>query len=60
MCRWLAYSGSPILLEELLYKPTHDCPRPASDEGRRRERPTYRYKCCRSQRMAIAPQIGGR
>jgi predicted glutamine amidotransferase len=23
MCRWLAYSGSPILLQELLYKPTH-------------------------------------
>jgi glutamine amidotransferase len=23
MCRWLAYSGSPILIEELLYKPTH-------------------------------------
>src|SRR5215217_3401341 len=23
MCRWLAYSGSPILLEELLYKPEH-------------------------------------
>jgi predicted glutamine amidotransferase len=23
MCRWLAYLGSPILLEELLYKPTH-------------------------------------
>jgi predicted glutamine amidotransferase len=23
MCRWLAYSGSPILLEELLYKPQH-------------------------------------
>jgi glutamine amidotransferase len=23
MCRWLAYSGSPILLDELLYKPTH-------------------------------------
>ena len=23
MCRWLAYSGSPILLEELLYKPGH-------------------------------------
>jgi len=23
MCRWLAYSGTPILLEELLYKPTH-------------------------------------
>jgi hypothetical protein len=21
MCRWLAYSGSPIPLEELLYKP---------------------------------------
>ena len=21
MCRWLAYSGSPILMEELLYKP---------------------------------------
>jgi hypothetical protein len=20
----------------------------------------YRYECCRSQRMAIAPQIGGR
>jgi glutamine amidotransferase len=23
MCRWLAYSGSPILLEELLSKPAH-------------------------------------
>ena len=23
MCRWLASSGSPILLEELLYKPEH-------------------------------------
>jgi predicted glutamine amidotransferase len=23
MCRWLAYSGTPLLLEELLYKPTH-------------------------------------
>jgi len=23
MCRWLAYSGSPILLEALLYKPKH-------------------------------------
>jgi glutamine amidotransferase len=23
MCRWLAYSGSPILLDELLYKPPH-------------------------------------
>src|SRR5688572_17159687 len=23
MCRWLAYSGSPIFLEELLYKPEH-------------------------------------
>jgi glutamine amidotransferase len=23
MCRWLAYSGSPILLEEVLYKPKH-------------------------------------
>ena len=23
MCRWLAYSGSPLLLEELLYKPEH-------------------------------------
>ena len=23
MCRWLAYSGSPILLEELLYNPNH-------------------------------------
>ena len=23
MSRWLAYSGSPILLEELLYKPEH-------------------------------------
>ena len=23
MCRWLAYSGSPMLLEELLYKPVH-------------------------------------
>ncbi|MDH3691485.1 MAG: class II glutamine amidotransferase, partial [Gammaproteobacteria bacterium] len=23
MCRWLAYSGSPLLLEELLFKPSH-------------------------------------
>jgi len=23
MCRWLAYSGTPVLLEELLFKPTH-------------------------------------
>ena len=23
MCRWMAYSGSPVLLEELLIKPTH-------------------------------------
>jgi predicted glutamine amidotransferase len=23
VCRWLAYSGSPVLLEELLLKPTH-------------------------------------
>jgi len=23
VCRWLAYSGSPVLLEELLYKPKH-------------------------------------
>jgi glutamine amidotransferase len=23
MCRWLAYSGTPILLDELLYKPQH-------------------------------------
>lgn len=23
MCRWLAYSGAPILLEDLLLKPTH-------------------------------------
>lgn len=23
MCRWLAYSGSPLLLEELLFKPKH-------------------------------------
>src|SRR4030081_2292456 len=23
MCRWLAYSGSPILLDDLLYKPSH-------------------------------------
>jgi predicted glutamine amidotransferase len=23
VCRWLAYSGSPILIEELLYKPDH-------------------------------------
>jgi predicted glutamine amidotransferase len=23
MCRWLAYSGSPVLIEELLYKPKH-------------------------------------
>lgn len=23
MCRWIAYSGTPVLLEELLYKPKH-------------------------------------
>ncbi len=23
MCRWLAYSGTPVLLEELIYKPAH-------------------------------------
>ena len=23
MCRWLAYSGSQVLLEDLLLKPTH-------------------------------------
>lgn len=23
MCRWLAYSGAPILIEELLFKPKH-------------------------------------
>jgi predicted glutamine amidotransferase len=23
MCRWLAYSGAPVLLEDLLYKPTN-------------------------------------
>lgn len=23
MCRWLAYTGSPILIQELLYRPTH-------------------------------------
>jgi glutamine amidotransferase len=23
MCRWLAYSGSPVLLQELLYRPKH-------------------------------------
>jgi glutamine amidotransferase len=23
MCRWLAYSGTPVLLEDLIYKPTH-------------------------------------
>lgn len=23
MCRWLAYSGSPILLDDLLFKPAH-------------------------------------
>jgi predicted glutamine amidotransferase len=23
MCRWLAYSGTPVMLEELLVKPTH-------------------------------------
>ena len=23
MCRWLAYSGTPVLMEELLYKPKH-------------------------------------
>ncbi len=23
MCRWLAYTGSPVLIEDLLYKPAH-------------------------------------
>ena len=37
MCRWLAYSGSPVLLEELLYKPAElaDRPEPALAARRR-------------------------
>jgi hypothetical protein len=27
MCRWLAYTGSPVLLEELLYKPQQSADR---------------------------------
>jgi predicted glutamine amidotransferase len=23
MCRWLAYSGSPLPIEDILYKPAH-------------------------------------
>ena len=23
MCRWLAYSGKPVLISDLLYKPDH-------------------------------------
>ena len=23
MCRWMAYSGDPILAEELLFRPAH-------------------------------------
>ena len=23
MCRWLAYTGSPVLIHEALYTPTH-------------------------------------
>ena len=23
MCRWLAYSGNPVFLDELLFKPEH-------------------------------------
>src|SRR3954453_11638388 len=23
MCRWIAYSGSPVLIEDLLYRPEH-------------------------------------
>src|SRR5262245_6766397 len=23
MCRWVAYSGSPVLLEDLIFKPAH-------------------------------------
>ena len=23
MCRWMAWSGQPLLVEELLFKPTH-------------------------------------
>ena len=23
MCRWLAYSGSPLLIDDILYKPQH-------------------------------------
>ena len=23
MCRWLAYSGSPVLLDDLLFRPDH-------------------------------------
>ena len=35
MCRWLAYSGSPILLEELLYKPQHSLIDQSRTTGRR-------------------------
>ena len=34
MCRWLAYSGSPILLEELLYKPASGVVHHGHDEFR--------------------------
>ena len=36
MCRWLAYSGSPVLLEDLLLKPDAlaDRPEPALEAGR--------------------------
>lgn len=41
MCRWLAYSGSPVNLEDLLYKPEnslvvhggHEDLRPFSPQG---------------------------
>jgi len=23
MCRWMAYSGEPVLVEELLFRPVH-------------------------------------
>jgi glutamine amidotransferase len=46
MCRWLAYTGSPVLIEEVLYAPKHSLidqslhsrlgPRPRTATGRDR------------------------
>ena len=34
MCRWLAHSGSPVVIEDLLRKPAHSALHVLSDDAR--------------------------